>query len=366
MLSYWTTEPGWMSELQLRNNSLQNLTVTPILRLSDGGETALAAITIKPQEVKSIDLEDEVENANAPQFIGKYGSIVLRYQSPTQASLYAAVMISRPGHPIMFHVDATGNSESMQAGGSEGIWWLPQNTITGYLIVSNLGGQTIPLLLSLYDPSGKSSTQNVSLSAHQTIRFSIRDLIEKAGFTSLYGGLKIAATSHAGSLDTLHFVYDDSAGFSALMKIFDYDSNVTLDARDYAKIGSWTIRAPMLALSAPDPALAFPGGTQLHPILFIRNTTSKTVSAALRFNWRAGDATGKAAGPALRLVPYQTQQVDVAALQKAGTIPENANWALVTITTDSLPDEVVAVAASYDDTLRYGAQTPFSDQLTFR
>jgi len=28
-------------------------------------------------------------------------------------------------------------------------------------------------------------------------------------------------------------------------------------------------------------------------------------------------------------------------------------------------DEVMAIAASYDQTLRYGAQTPFSDQLTF-
>jgi len=31
--------------------------------------------------------------------------------------------------------------------------------------------------------------------------------------------------------------------------------------------------------------------------------------------------------------------------------------------TTALPDEVVAVAASYDQSLRYGAQTPFSDQL---
>ncbi len=37
----------------------------------------------------------------------------------------------------------------------------------------------------------------------------------------------------------------------------------------------------------------------------------------------------------------------------------------VILTTNSLPDEVVAVAASYDQTLRYGAQTPFSDQLAF-
>jgi hypothetical protein len=40
-------------------------------------------------------------------------------------------------------------------------------------------------------------------------------------------------------------------------------------------------------------------------------------------------------------------------------------WSQVTLTTDTQPEEVVAVAASYDDSLRYGAQTPFSDQLAF-
>jgi hypothetical protein len=35
----------------------------------------------------------------------------------------------------------------------------------------------------------------------------------------------------------------------------------------------------------------------------------------------------------------------------------------VTLATTGLPDEVVAVAASYDQALHYGAQTPFSDQL---
>ena len=36
------------------------------------------------------------------------------------------------------------------------------------------------------------------------------------------------------------------------------------------------------------------------------------------------------------------------------------------ITTNTLPDEVLAEAISYDDNLRYGAQTPFSDQLSYK
>jgi hypothetical protein len=50
-------------------------------------------------------------------------------------------------------------------------------------------------------------------------------------------------------------------------------------------------------------------------------------------------------------------------LQDGKTLPQNAQWTSVTMATSGLPDEVMAVAASYDPSLHYGAQTPFSDQL---
>jgi hypothetical protein len=56
--------------------------------------------------------------------------------------------------------------------------------------------------------------------------------------------------------------------------------------------------------------------------------------------------------------------VDVKALQDDRTIPKEANWASIVLVTDCAPDDLMAVAASYDKSLRYGAQTPFSDQLS--
>src|SRR2546421_80627 len=106
-ISYWTTETGWKSELQLRNNVVgQDLTVTLVLRLPTGTETPLAPVTIKPQEVKSIDLDAAIAAAAAPQLVGTYGSVVLRYRSPYSATLYATMMIRKTGNPIAFHIDA--------------------------------------------------------------------------------------------------------------------------------------------------------------------------------------------------------------------------------------------------------------------
>jgi len=364
-VGYWTAETGWNSELQLRNNQIEHdLTVTPALRLADGAETTLPPVTIKPQEVKSIDLDAAIAAAPAPQLVGSYGSVVLRYRSPSAASLYTAMMIRRTGHAVAFHIDAIGESQEFQIGGREGIWWLPNDTASDYLILANQGGNAIPLDLSLYDASGKMSTQKILLGARETTRYSVRKLVQAGHLTGSYGGITISTASHAGSLITLHFLFDEKAAFAAILKMFDHQDS-KLEERDYAKTGMWTLRAPMLALSNPDPALAFPPGTTLHPELFVRNTTGKPIDAALRFNWRTANSTGKAPGPAVRLAPYETRRIDVAALQN-GTLPKEANWTSVTITTNSKPDELMAVAASYDETLRYGAQTPFSDQLTFR
>jgi hypothetical protein len=147
--------------------------------------------------------------------------------------------------------------------------------------------------------------------------------------------------------------------------MFDHDPNASIEQRDNAKTAAWTLRAPMLALTNPDPAMAFPEGTALEPQLFVRNTTGKPQSASLRFNWKGDTTTGKSQGPSLQLRPYETRRVDVAALQDGAILPKDAHWTSVMITTNSLPDEVMAIAASYDATLQHGAQTPFSDQLSF-
>ncbi|MGC2322379.1 MAG: hypothetical protein WA463_07090, partial [Terriglobales bacterium] len=93
-----------------------------------------------------------------------------------------------------------------------------------------------------------------------------------------------------------------------------------------------------------------------------RNASANAFTAQLTFNWRsdAGNGKGTAAVP---MQPYETRVVDVAALQAKGTIPANAQWAYVSITAPIRPDDLLAVAASFDSAGKLGAQTPFSDQV---
>ncbi len=251
-------------------------------------------------------------------------------------------------------------------GSREGIWWLPNSAANDYLVVTNQGQNALQAKLSVFDAAGKPSSQIISLAPRAMVRYSIRQIVAAAGLSGSYGGVKVSAASHAGSLDTLHVVFDQNGGFSAVMKMFDYDPRAQVKERDYAGTGVWTLRAPMLALSNPDPALAFPVGTILDPQLFIHNNIARIAKLNLSFHWHSDSADGQVPATALQLAPFETQRIDVASLPGAKAIPADAHWASVTLTTDGLPDEVIAVAASYDSSLRYGAQTPFSDQLALQ
>jgi hypothetical protein len=361
-LAYWTTEPGWSTELLLRNNlESQELIVVPAVRTA-GVETALPSVTIKPGDVASLDLYETLMKV-APQLAGAWGSLVLRYRSAPHRSLYASAMVRATGRPIVFHLDALERGSKYETGSREGIWWLPRDPTTGYLILTNSGEQELQPTLTIYDCGGKAWQQTLSLGALQSQRLSMRYLLQQPGLTGSYGGIKIDIAKGARYLDSVHLLFEGSGAFSAIMKMFTHDPNTTLSSRSFGGVKEWTTRAPMLALSNPDPALGLPAGTTLQPEVFIRNATGKTFTAHIHFNWRSATTSGESAPLDLAFKPNETQMIDVAALQAQKLLPSDAYWAVVILSAPVLPDELLAIAASYDQTGRYGTQTPFSDQL---
>lgn len=365
-IPYWTAEAGWHTELELRNNlAAKDLSVTPALRTPDGTEIPLAPVVIHSGVVQSINLHDALTTAK-PDLMGQpnaYGSVVLRCNSLSMRNLYGSAMIHKDGYPIVFHLDAMNSAPKLIQGSREGIWWLPKDSTKDYLVLTNQSAQPLPVGLSIYDAAGTASNQDLNLGPRQTLRLSVRDLLARTNLTGTYGGIKVATNAGAGLLDTTHILFDELAGFSATMKMFDQMPATAMSERDYAETGIWTIRAPMLALTNPDPSLALPTGTKLEPQLLLRNATGKAAKVQVAFHWRGDAGDGRISIPPLTLAPYETRRIDVKALQDSNVLPVDAHWAQVTVTTDTAPDQVMAIAASFDSTLRYGAQTPFTDQL---
>ena len=194
------------------------------------------------------------------------------------------------------------------------------------------------------------------------MRFSTSDLISKAGLSGSYGGISFVPQSPSDGIDAVHFLYDEVSKFSAALDLSSRYPQMSLQERAGPDAKRWTMRAPMLALQNPDPLLGMPRGIALQPTLFIRNTTAKNITADLSLTWRGDSGKGQVKLPQLQLAPFATQQLQIGStlLQIPNKIPQNAHWGLLTLTTDALPDDLVAFATSIDSSGRYNLATRFA------
>ncbi len=370
---YWTSEPGWDTELQLKNNlSAGPLTVMPVLRLASGEEIPLDPVTIASNVSVSVWVNEGLLK-HAPSVLnapGSYGSVVFRFTSLNAMNLYATAVPSMQGEPIAFPVRArpvaVASVDSGKPGSLEGIWWQPRSVLKDILAISNSSERTINGTLSLFDASGKRWSQPLPLSPHQTQRMAVGDLLQKAGLSGSYGGIKLDVPASALAVGGVHFMYDEVSKFSESFEMVSRDPSATIRTRTGSDAKQWTMRAPMLALPAPDPATGIPAGIVLQPTILVRNTTARNISADIALSWRGDAAKGQVKLPGMQLAPFATKQLQIGAMQEQLGIPNDAHWALVTLTTNALPDDLIAAAVSRDATGRYHVDTNFSGTVTGR
>src|ERR1700685_3685413 len=97
-------------------------------------------------------------------------------------------------------------------------------------------------------------------------------------------------------------------------------------------------------------------GRDVHPFLQL----ARQVAANITLAWRGGSGKGQVKLPPLNMAPFATQQLQIGAMQKPLGIPDDAHWALVTLTSRTAPNDVIAIGSSHDASGRYNLQSPFS------
>jgi hypothetical protein len=356
---YWIAEDGWDTEIQLRNNLVDEpLTVTPILHAFSGEVVPLNSVTIPASELRSVDIS---ATPQVKWILSRYGYLELQYESWNLQNLFAPVMVHMVGQPVMFHIDPRGEAKVSANGNFDGFWWNRHAGLQDVLALTNEGSKPNKTRLMLTDTAGKQVVKVYDLSPQSMVRLSVLDLVKAAGLAGDFGSIHIEPQA-SGSFQAVHFLYDTKNRFSALMKIFERVPNTDLrKQRGWSRDEGWTLWGPMLALALPDPGLWVSSKIVLKPYIFIENLAPKKTKARVTLFWRSRLSNGKTAPQFFDLEPNAAKKLDVESVFK--DLPPEANWATVAILTDSKPDEVIAVAASYDDTGHYGAQTPFSDQL---
>jgi len=120
------------------------------------------------------------------------------------------------------------------------------------------------------------------------------------------------------------------------------------------------VRAPMMALVNPDPVLMFPAGTKLMPQVFLRNTTASALPVAASLQWRNPSQSGSVTLPETVLAPGVTRVLNLADT----AVPANAYWSTVVLQYQGRRGDIVPIATSFDESGRYGLQTPFAEGVS--
>jgi hypothetical protein len=177
--TYWSSEPGWDTELQLKNNlTSAPLTVTPILRLVSGQEIPLTAVTIPANASLSVWVNEGLDE-HAPTLLGRpdsYGSVLFRFASVSAMNLYATAVPSMRAAPVAFRVpahpgwDPADTLRNNGPGSLEGVWWQARSGLKDVLVVSNSADTQVSGTLSLFDAVGKRWSEVLSLGPHQIVR----------------------------------------------------------------------------------------------------------------------------------------------------------------------------------------------------
>jgi len=240
----------------------------------------------------------------------------------------------------------------LQAASYETIWWLPGDTATDYLIVSNASDKALDASLVMSDASGRQAASSLTLPARQTVRLDLRALAGSSGLTGAQGGISVQMKHDAGSIEAAEVVYDVTTGFSAMMKTFFRDSE--------QEVANRTMHAPMVALTSPDPALKLPPGTELVPKVFLRNAETAPLSLTGMLLWYGGGASGSVALAPKTLPAGTTQTIDLA--EWAGDkIPAKANWGTILLSYHGCSGDLVPISFTQGNSGRYSMQTPFTE-----
>jgi hypothetical protein len=220
------------------------------------------------------------------------------------------------------------------------------------LIISNPARRPVTAILSLTSGSSAHNKQvKLTLGPLQTARIDIREALGSFAGSDM-GGLTLSLPNHEG-VSASQIVFDEVTGLAAIMKLFERDNDEL--------IATHVLRAPMMALTQPDPALAYPKDTVLNPRLFLRNAGQNKLQVSAAIHWHSQTTEGTYNYPPLSLGSNEVTTLDLGLLQNSGAIPASANWSNIALSYSGKSADLVPVAVSYDSKQRYGLQSPFTE-----
>lgn len=277
---YWSTEPGFVSTIQMRNYRVdESLTVTPVLYLIGGREVTLDPITLNPSETRVLNINEALAARGETETIG---AAEIRYRHETEGVFGANLTALNVTQSLIanFPLRMPQGTERL-----EGIWWFLDQDTDGFVAAQNTSAATIEVTPTLYVRGRPHRLAPLELQPHEMKLIRLRQELRSLGLeTAKEGGIQLES-SIPEALIAGGSLMNPAIGFSSEMRFGD----PRLEAeRVKALASSRTLHALNVSIGAPPPDMGLPDGSVLKPIMVLRNVEREMIRVQPVFKYRIG------------------------------------------------------------------------------
>jgi hypothetical protein len=315
----WMIDANFKSSIYLKNMvETSDVTVTPVLHLSNGTEYKLEDVKLEPSGTAIVDINAGLQAHGVASYATLHGYLEMRYSWPwdpicvTIRNLDATHSLIftyglQPSMPAELATPARGRTLRAEASRQDldGLWWKQEKDVAGFVALANTTSDRITATVQLTDSKGATfMTRSISVSPHG---MKLVDLPELDFPPSSSGGIHVAYDGPASGLIVNGGLEDQSTGYSAGVEFRSPPAATTTPVQmSFAELG--------LMVGAADPMMSFPVGTTFTPYSILRNISNAPANATPTLWWMAAGVAQSFQLPAMSFAPGQTHLLDVPAL----------------------------------------------------
>jgi hypothetical protein len=263
---FWSTEPGFTSTLEMKNNRIRELITAHIaLYLADGAEVPLDPVTMGPRQTVMLNLNDIIRNL-PPSTVGhgpREGTVEVEFIAPNASSVMGSVTVTNPANKIAWNFFLYPERPGLGPAPVRGVFWFPNRRTKGFVAVGNVTHDPV-LVKPVFQIKGvRHPAPYFTIPPEQGVKFDLREALRHIGQTdATEGGIEF---TYDGPPDAIraHGVLYDEQGFSAELDFLRYD--------EFQEEMDFNYRTPRFAVGSADPVLGLPDQTTFRPNLVLHN-----------------------------------------------------------------------------------------------
>lgn len=324
----WKVDATFKSTIYIKNYvQTSELTVTPVLHLSNGKSYTLPEIKLEPAGIALVSVNDALRDKGIAPYATLSGYVEVKYQWPWDA-LCVTVRNVDIVHSLIYTYFLRDFPQSIfrpQAAAethyTEGMWWKHDPAVSGFVALTNVTANPILALVEITDSAANVlGEHSITVSPHGTKTLSISELQSRKDFE---GGIRVTYPGPEHSILVNGGLEDGAAGYSANLPFYS-SPPAERDSRalSFAELGLMT--------GAADPMMSFPAGTIFTPYSLVHNVSDWTLTVTPSLYWMEGAVSRSFQAKGFTLSPHRTMALNVMSLlNQAGLENFNGSFNLI-------------------------------------